>query len=221
MTQDIKDPTIEEQQDLLQTIKFPPRKYKIEVSGRGGEIVVGSVSREAYEYLADNDIDINDFIDDEYNDLEVPEEYRFIQNGDWYECDDVAHENGATMDDLSVVSVYDDTGKEVWSGTLDTDFLENNQIAVEEIDEVYTSERKDLEAVFIGQSVEKGLFFGGEFTIKSEFDPSKLKFECSDIEGWVLLSSIQYDNEYIDNHEYDTIGKSMEFDLFLINGDEE
>lgn len=217
MTEENRDPTIEEQRELLQTIKFPPRKYKIEVSGRGGEIVVGKVSREAYDYLNDNDIDINDFIDDEDNEYEVPEEYRFIQNGEWYACDDIAHENGATMDDLSIVTVYDDTGKEVWSGTLDTEFLENNQIGSEEIEEVYTSERKDLEAVFIGQSVEKGLLFGGEFTIKSEFDHTKLKFEHSDIEGWVLLSSIQYDDEYIDNVEYDTIGKGMDFDLLLIN----
>lgn len=217
MTEENKDPTIESQRELLQTIKFPPRKYKIEVSGRGGEIVVGRVSRDAYDYLNDNDIDINDFIDDEDNDYEIPEEYRFIQNGEWYECDDIAHENGATMDDLSIVSVYDENGKEVWSGSLDCGILDDNDIEADEIAEVYTANREDLEAVFIGQSVEKGLFFGGDFTIKSEFDPTKLKFEYSDIEGWLLLSSIQYDGEYIDNYEYDTIGKSMEFDLYLID----
>ena len=213
MSEENLNPTIEEQRELLETIKFPPRKYKIEITGRGGEIVVGSVSAEAYDYLSDNEIDIEELIDDEDNDLEVPKELLFIQDGAWYDCDNIAHENGATMDDMSTISVYDETGKEIWSHSLDIDSLENIDINVDEIDEIYTNERDDIDAVFIGQSVEKGLFFGGDFIIKSEFDPTKLKFEYSDIEGWYLFSSIQYDGEYIDNYEYDTSGKGSQFDL--------
>jgi|694.fasta_scaffold30275_9 hypothetical protein len=217
MSEEIKDPTPDEQRTLLQTIKFPPRKYKVEVSGRGGEIVIGKVDRDAYDYLEDNDIDINDFIDDEDNELEVPEEYRFIEEGNWYDLDDIAHENGATIDDLSEIFVYDEKGKEVWRHSLDITSLEDDEIGIEEIEECYITDKlEDGEVAFIGQSVEKGLFFGGEFTIKDEFDPTKIKIEYSDIEGWSLLSSIQYDGEYIDTVEYDTTGKGIEFDLILV-----
>ena len=85
----IKNPSLAEQRELLQTIKFPPRLYKIEISGRGGEIVIGSVSREAYDYLEEYEIDINDMIEDEDNELEIPEEYLFIENGLWEECDKI------------------------------------------------------------------------------------------------------------------------------------
>lgn len=217
MSEENKDPSVEEQRELLQTIKFTPRQYKIEVEGRGGEIVIGTVSREAYDYLEDNDIDINDFIDDEDNDLEVPEEYRFIQDGAWFDLDDIAHENGASMDDLSDIVIYDENGNEVWRHSLDTTSLESDNIDFEEIDECYANDKlDDGDVVFIGQSLEKGLFFGGEFTLKDEFDPTKIKIEYSVIEGWAIFSSVQYDGEYIDTTEYDTHGKGMDFELRII-----
>lgn len=217
MSEEIKNPSVEEQRELLQTIKFTPRRYKIVVEGRGGEIVIGKVDRDAYDYLEDNDIDISDFIDDEDNDLEVPDEYLFIQDGAWFDLDDIAHENGATMDDLSDIVVFDEKGNEVWRHSLDTSTLEDDEIGVEEIDECYISDKlEDGEVAFIGQSLEKGLFFGGEFTLKDEFDPSKIKIEYSDIEGWNIFSSVQYDGEYIDTVDYDTNGKGMDFQLILI-----
>lgn len=211
------DPTIAEQEKLLQILKFTPRKYKIEIEGRGGEIVIGRVNRDAYDYLEDNDIDINDFIDDEDNELEVPDEYLFIQDGCWFELDDIAHENGASMDDLSDIVVYDENGNEVWRHSLDKTSLEKDNIKIEEIENCYVSEKlKDGEVAFIGQSLEKGLFFGGEFTLRDEFDPTKIKMEYSDIEGWNIFSSVQYDGEYIDTTDYDTHGKGMNFELILI-----
>ena len=217
MSEENKVPSIEEQRALLQTIKFPPRKYKIEVEGSGGEIVVGNISREAYDYLEFNDIYIDDFIDDEDNDLEVPDEFRFIQDGAWYEVDDIAHENGAEMSDFSDIVVYDERGIEVWRHSLDPSSLEDDEIGIEEIAECYvTEDLADGTAVFIGQSVEKGLFFGGEFTLTDTFDPSKIKIEYSDIEGWMIFSSVQYDGVYIDNVEYDTVGKGSEFQMILV-----
>ena len=215
-----ENPSVEEQRELLQTIKFPPRQYKIEISGRGGEIVIGSVSREAYDYLEEYEIDINDMIEDEDNELEIPEEYLFIENGFWEECDNIAHENGATMDDLSIITVYDEKGNSVWSGNLSLDYLYKNDIDYDEIAEIYVHERDDIEVAFIGQSTEKGLFFGGEFTLKDEFDPTKLKIEYSDIDGWSIFSSIQYDGEYVDNVEYETDNKGVYFDLILNTEDE-
>lgn len=220
MSEENKDPSLDEQRELLQTIKFTPKTYKVEILGRGGEIVVGKIDREAYDYLLDNGIDIEDFIDDEENDLEVPEEYQFITEGAWYECDNLAHENGAEMSDFSEVVVYDEHGKEVWRVNLDIGNLDNFDIEVEEIAECYIEELNNGTAVFVGQSTEKGQFFGGEFVIKSEFDHTKFKIEYSDIEGWNIFSSIQYNGEYIDNTEYNTTGKGIMFDLQLIENEQ-
>lgn len=216
MSEETKDPTIEEQRELLETIKFTPCTYKVDIIGRGGEIVVGKVPREAYDYLLDNQIDIEDFIDDEENDFEVPEEYQFITEGAWYECDNLAHENGAEMSSSSEIVVYDEHNTEVWRGFLDIDNLSNNDIEFEEIAECYIDDLPEGTAVFVGQTSEKGQFFGGEFVIKQKFDPTKFKIEYSDIEGWNIFSSIQYNGEYIDNNEYGTTSKGMVFDLQLI-----
>ena len=131
MTIENKDPSIEEQRELLQTIKFPPKQYKLEIVGRGGEIVIGKVKLETYEYLEENDISIDELIEDEENDLEIPEEHLFITEGNWYDCDDIAHESGATMDDLSSVVIYDELGNEVWSHSLDIPKLIDLGIKVE------------------------------------------------------------------------------------------
>jgi len=211
-----KDPTIEEQRELLQTIKFTPKTYKVEIEGRGGEIVVGKVPREAYDYLEDNGIDIEEFIEDEENEFAVPEEYQFICEGAWFECDNLAHENGAEMSDISEVIVYDDNSNEVWRHYLDIGLLQDSEIELDEIAECYIEEQPDGTAVFLGQTTEKGKFFGGEFVIKDDFDPTKFKIEYSDIDGWNIFSSIQYNGEYIDNNEYDTVGKGIMFDLQLV-----
>ncbi len=211
-----QNPTIEEQKALLQLIKFTPRTYKIEIEGRGGEIVVGSVERATYDYLLSNYINIEELIEDADNDLEVPTDHLFILDGEWYDCDNLAHENGAEMTDISCIVVYDELSNEIWRHPLNIATLEESNIGVEEIAECYIENLPPGSAAFVGQSYEKGLFFGGEFLIKDEFDPTKIKIEYSDIEGWVIFSSIQYNGEYVDNEEYDTIDKGTMFDLQLI-----
>ena len=36
-------------------------KYKIEIDGRGGEVVIGSVKREFYDIVEENEIDFEDY----------------------------------------------------------------------------------------------------------------------------------------------------------------
>ena len=44
----------EQQEELIQTLKFTPRTYKIHMWGYGGERVLGTVSREIYDYFKEN-----------------------------------------------------------------------------------------------------------------------------------------------------------------------
>ena len=52
---------LKEQQQLVAVLKFTPRTYTLMLSGYGGEIVLGSVPREQYQYFVDNKIDIEQF----------------------------------------------------------------------------------------------------------------------------------------------------------------
>ena len=190
------------------------KQYKIEIVGQGGEIVMGRVDRDIYDYFEDNGISIYDFIDDEDNELSIPEEYLFIKDGEWQDIDDLAHENGASMNSASDIVVCDMGGKEVWRHNLDLSELRSDMIQYEEIASCYVDLLEEGVAVFTAQSVEKGLFFSGSFTSNSDFDPSNILIEYSDIEGSTMFASIQYDDHYIDNKDYSTTTKELSFDFF-------
>ena len=191
------------------------KQYKIEIVGQGGELVMGRVDRDIYEYFEDNDISIYDFIDDEDNELCIPVEYLFIKDGEWNDVDDLAHENGANMNKVSDIVISDMTGKEVWRHNLDLDELRADGVQYEEIFSCYTDLLEEGVAIFTAQSCEKGLFFSGSFTANAAFDPSNLLIEYSDIEGSNMFSSIQYDDHYIDNKDYSTTTKDLSFDFFI------
>ena len=66
--------TIKEQEHLMEVLKFTPRTYKVELWGYGGEYVMGTVSREIYDYFRKHRLSVPDYAwgGDEFDD--VPED---------------------------------------------------------------------------------------------------------------------------------------------------
>ena len=52
--------TKEEQQQLIDTLKFTPRTYKISMWGYGGEKVMGRVDARAWDYCMENQVNLVD-----------------------------------------------------------------------------------------------------------------------------------------------------------------
>jgi hypothetical protein len=50
-----------EQEKLIQTLKFTPRSYNVSMWGYGGEVVMGTISREIYDYFKENRLSVSDF----------------------------------------------------------------------------------------------------------------------------------------------------------------
>ena len=218
-----KKDKLAEQEELMKVLKFTPRTYRVMLSGYGGEIVLGSVPREQYEYFRDNEIDIEEYAWDSDNEQEVPEEMQPFEPGSWHECDDVAHENGCELSDYNQITVFDEHGKEHWHSSLDHTKLNDAGVEVDEADEYMCADRSDRENTvgFIGQSVEKGVFFEGELELREPFDPAKLAISYCDIEGWSLITGVTYDGVDLEGYDgYDTRGKSSEF-KFYDTGDAE
>lgn len=199
--------TDQEKEELFQILKFTPVNYRIELTGYGGEIVMGTIDKKAYDYFIENEIDISEYAYDDANELDVKDEYKIFEPGCWYECDDLCHENGVEMSGHSNVTVYNEHGDIVFQNSLDIDNLEDKNIEVEEQEEIYVMDQPENTCVYMGQSIEKGLFFGGEFRLTSLFDPTKLKFYYGDYEGWVLCTNITYDGDDILNDDIETNGK--------------
>ena len=214
--------TIEQKEELMATLKFTPREYRVEIWGRGGEIYWGKVDRKIYDLFKSKEIDIEQYAVSWEEGMwdDIPEDMQPFPPGSGYECDSDAHMSGATFGTESYVTVYDETGKEVWSSQLGHDELAAKGASADCIDEKYISEYPEGTVVFYGAQGEKGTFFGNNFEITEPFDPSKLRVLYEDMDGWELTSGVQYDGEDIDSNDYDTTGKWNE-NKWVISGDEE
>lgn len=193
-------------------------KYRIEISGRGGEIVIGKVKREVYDYFDENEVDIEEYASDWDNEQDVPEEFQPFEPGSWYDCDGLAHNCGPEIDD-AYVTVMDENDNVVLDA-LTIDVLLDLGANTDQTEEIYPSESLgDGEVYFIGQSIEKGLFQVYEVEAES-FDPAKLIFVITDCDGWELITGVKYDNVDLDDlGELSTVGKGAEFQLILVEKD--
>ena len=95
--------------------------YEIEINGYGGEMVLGTIKKEAYEHWSvkgESDEGLNSHLfwdpyeEEDGNDVTDDEDPRFL--GQWWEIDDIEHTHGAFFDQC-VITVYDEDGNEVWT----------------------------------------------------------------------------------------------------------
>jgi len=214
-----KKTTREEKLEFLETIKGTKTTYEIMLSGYGGEIVLGSISKEQYDFWKDRE-DFEEHCSDWDNELEVPEEMQIVRDGCWHDVDDLNHECGAEFSNLNYITVVDKkTGETVFESPLSSDELEKRGIDPEgfAVDEYHVRYDSDADYAFLGQSVEKGTFFTGEVEIVGKFDPARLSFSYIDIEGWELVNGVSYESEIIDDTGgYDTTGKGLDFKIFKV-----
>jgi hypothetical protein len=209
--------TAQEKQDLVEILKSGINKYSIHLTGYGGEIVIGEITPAQYQYWREHDLD--DLSSDWDNELNVPEELQIYQDGAWHDCDSILHETGVEFSNLCYVTVYDQNDNEVWQSSLGTAALEEAGLDPEgfNYDEMRVRHDSTATHAFLGQSIEKGTFFTGEFETLGRFDPRKLSFSTIDIEGWDLVNGVSYASEIIDDTGgYDTRGKGMEFKVFEV-----
>lgn len=195
-----------------ETSPFKPVTYTIKIWGTGAEIVMGHVPRATYDYFVENGIDVEELAQDSDNELDIPEKHRFIANGDWHSCDDIAHHYGPDMES-SKVTVYDENGNSVWDHDLNIDDLKKSGIQVD----VHKSRAlRGGAVVYSAVSEEKGLFFEGEINLESPFDPKRLRLACNEINGWTLCNRIEYNGKDIGSDNLDTNGIGLSCELKVI-----
>ena len=216
--------TRKQKEHLMQTLRFTPRNITISLSGYGGEIVMGTVDPQIARYWQARD-DFEEYAtcwDTEDGPFEdVPEEYRFIRDGSWYECDDLAHSCGVEMSAGCWLRITDDmTGETLLETELDPEILDAAGVGFEEFESVEV-ETGPNRAIFVGQNFEKGLFFETDVKITEPFDPAKLMFSFSTYDGWRVFNSLSYCDEELDGQNaYSTTGKSSSFELYSQDEDE-
>lgn len=214
--------TRKQKEDLVRVLKFKPRDITISLSGYGGEIVMGRITEQQYDFWRDRD-DLSDFVYDWDGEIDVPADMRFVTDGAWHDVDDICHESGCEASDCSSISVYDEHEcKDIWESNLDIQNLESKGVNVDNHWHCCPSEDQDIgTCVFLGQSFEKGTFFSGTIRITEPFDHRKLSISWNDCDGWRLISSVEYDGEEVEGYDaYSTTGKGMEFRVFCVESDD-
>jgi len=217
--------TKREKQELIDTLKFTPTPVRIQLYGYGGECYIGSVSREQYEFFKSKKIDIDQYThswDDNGLWDDVPADMRPFDPGSPYDCDDLFHASGATMDESSWIIVEEvDSGKELFKSNLDISNLEDQGVQVTLGEDCDNTDWPDGRVVFWGGQGEKGCFFDGEIVLRAPFDPAKLRIYYGNGDDWLLTGGVEYDGEEVEGQDgYSTTGKWAE-GKFWIKGDEE
>jgi hypothetical protein len=179
------------------------RTYTIKMYGYGGEIVLGRVPARIYDYFRVNGIELSDFAVNCEDQQILDDDLQPFDPGAWFECDEIAHESGVEMDESCYIEIFDDLGEFIWSSNLEAATLEEVGCEVVSGKDIYASDQKEDSVVFYGQQFEKGTFFEGTITLDEPFDVTKLKFLCTDIEGWSICSGIEYNDTLIDETNYD------------------
>tara|TARA_B100001248_G_scaffold262730_1_gene261811 strand:+ start:26788 stop:27357 length:570 start_codon:yes stop_codon:yes gene_type:complete len=183
--------------------------YSIEINGRGGESVIGTITEEQYNFWVDQHEDathnhlFNDPIQSDPDD-ETPNPVIDTEDpvylGNWYELDDCTHVNACLLDHCQV-TVQDDEGNMVW---------DSDEPDITSTDFVSTD---DMEGFFFwGWSTEKGNFFSAEFDAE-DFDPEKLRFYATKVNTDRFITKVIYDGQVLDNDGGDTIGKGYDYEL--------
>ena len=172
--------------------------FEVSIYGRGGEIVIGQITKRKYEYWNSRDSDeLDEHLGNDGEDGNVPEDCSLRE---WSDQDDIAHCSGPEFDTGETrISVTNADGEEIWQAKCDSASLNENGIEVEcenslEIYELTPG------FYFCGKAYEKGTFFSATFE-SQVFDPSKLKFVIRNVNGWKLLDEAYYEDELLDGKE--------------------
>ena len=224
--------TLKEKKKLIRTIKNPVRYFRLNFSRYGGEVAMGTISKDQYDYWSDNDgfeeyMVAVDFDADDAN-KEIPKRAQFDQP--FYEYSNICHLSGPEWDDSQTMYIeeVDKDGKPMEDGEggyvqdIQHDFgdLESLGALIKCTETHNTGSKscKDHYYVF-GQYFNKGGWHTPDIikTGPDGIEIDKLTIEMIDADGFKVFNEIEYDGEvyYL---EEDSTGKSSSF--YVMEGDD-
>ena len=181
--------TKQEKQQLIDTLKFTPRTYKISMWGYGGEKVMGTVDPKSWDYCMKNRVDLMDLAwNYEYvEEHELDEDKLPFTPGSWYECDSMGHISGVSRN-AGTMQITDENNNTVFEKSFDDCDGGEGSPQWSCQDEIWIGMREKGEVVFVGSSNEKGTFFEGEINLRAPFDIEKLELYYEEIDGEEIIN---------------------------------
>ncbi len=223
--------TIKEKKKLIRTIKNPFRYFRLNFSRYGGEVAMGTITKDQYEYWSDNDgfeeyMGLVDFDSEDAN-KDIPVEAQFDRP--FYEYSNICHVSGPEWDDSQTMYIeeLDKDGKPLedqdggFVADIQHDFgdLESLGAEIKCTEEHHVGSKScENEYYVFGQYFNKGGWHTPDIikTGPDGIEIDKLKIEMVNADGFNCFNEIEYDGEayYL---EEDSTGKSSSF--YVAKGD--
>ena len=223
--------TLEEKQKLIRTIKTPNRFFRLSFTRYGGEVAMGTITKDQYEYWTDNDgfeeyMAQVDYDADEAN-REIPKRAQFDQP--FYEYSNICHLSGPEWADSQTLYIEElnkngepmEDGEGGYVKDLQYDFgdLESMGALIKTTEEHHVGSKScENEYYVFGQYFNKGSWHTPDIikTGPDGIEIDKLTIEMVNADGFKVFNEIEYDGEvyYL---EEDSTGKSSSF--YVAKGD--
>ena len=177
------------------------KKYSFSISKYGGEIAMGIITPEQYDYWNEKSNEelkeyvmgwqINEY-EKEHN---IPLKAR-MRN--WFEFEDIHHTSGAEISDSQELYIeeYDtnDILLKQWEPIkLDAESIKKKGLKLSDY-EFFDSNHKSVENkyYFWGRAVNEGSWYTEKIPFFEDLDIKKLTLNCSCVENWVICNGIKY-----------------------------
>jgi hypothetical protein len=196
----------------------------ISIERYGGEFYMGTVARASYDFFKKNRININYFVDTLGSEIWdfIPSEHHILPSNMPFECDDLGHISGASMDDDNHVTVYDKDWRKIWESDLYPENLKELGVQIHCDIGTQLDDLDEGTVVFWGMDGAKGTFFKSEIILEKPFDPKKLKLYYSNLNGYLVSqSTVEYDGKELNGEGSSSTSGTGAFYRFLIAGDED
>ena len=224
--------TLKQKKKLIKTIKNPERFFKLDFTRYGGEVAMGTITKDQFEYWYDNDgfeeyMAAVDFDADDAN-KEIPKRAQFTHP--FYEYSDICHLSGPEWAGGQTLYIEEvnkdgnpmDDGDGGYVKDIQHDFDDFTSLgATVECEEEHNEGSKSCKNHYyvFGQYFNKGGWHTPDI-IKTDVDGilmDKLKIRYTDADGFKVFNEVEYDGEsyYL---EEDSTGKSSSF--YVMEGDD-
>ena len=217
--------TIKEKKKLIRTIKNPIRYFRLNFSRYGGEVAMGTITKDQYEYWSDNDgfeeyMVAVDFDAEDAN-KEIPKRAQF--DAPFYEYSNICHSSGPEWDTSQTMYIeeLDKDGRPLenddggYVQDIQHDFGDLESLGAEVVcDEEHHVGSKSCENEYyvFGQYFNKGGWHTPDIikTGPDGIEIDKLKIRYINADGFKVFNDIEYNGEeyYL---EEDSTGKSSSF----------
>ena len=217
--------TIKEKKKLIRTIKNPNRFFRLNFSRYGGEVAMGTITKDQYEYWSDNDGFEEYMVAVDYDPTDankkIPKRAQFDQP--FYEYGNICHMSGPEWDDSQTMYIeeIDKNGKPMEDD--DGNFVQDIQHDFGNFESLGAEVVCEEEHHEGSKSCENGYYVFGQYFNKGGWhtpdiiktgpdgiEMDKLKIRYVNADGFKVFNDIEYNGEeyYL---EEDSTGKSSSF----------